>query len=559
MSLKQCKQCKQCRHFSALAQKEPMDTPRKALVQREAGREGLTISQLVILVRRLARCAKHDTDDESLAEELDIFASHAYQSPLSLCVVSAQPQLWTVMFFCAKSGEAADTLHNVLLEDAKAQGVRCVKVLSAWSAITKYLLWGYQFPGTDERKRQLLRLFISSGAQDKQKVTDTFRSIQLCETGCDAVHMELSVQEAEEDVQERTQRVDDAVSREKPDAGVLAQLSQLDLAPRLEQGQDVCVKNLQVQAQTRTPASCMYQLYDDAKQRIKRTKRDKEAAAFVLGMNRLRKAFSIRYLDLPFAAHNQGKTNLCTLSSLSSLLRVQEPPLFCPDIYSLYAHARRRHKSDAGYTLDFVFFVFRYLIPPESELELELIDLTFSDAQFKRFACRTLLEQQMPFVSNFRGHAQLFLELNAAGEVLSLNSHGPHRFLAGYSVATLAGLQGAVQELLFVKRKDWDFPKLPGDKCTRFIKSSEEKRRVVGLDSLCVPRRGNQPVGAVARSRRNTSRVYRGFAGANCLSQDRSLAEPRLGGRYSDPGRNRDQDLQRSPCVQRRRGETSVC
>jgi len=77
----------------------------------------------------------------------------------------------------------------------------------------------------------------------------------------------------------------------------------------------------------------------------------------------------------------------------------------------------------------------------------------------------------LPFVSIVSVHAQLFLEINDDDEVLCLNSHGPHRFLAGYNLGSASGLRAA-EEVLFVR--PLDFVPLALESCSRIVLENKE-------------------------------------------------------------------------------------
>jgi len=200
------------------------------------------------------------------------------------------------------------------------------------------------------------------------------------------------------------------------------------------------------------PQNCMFAAYDQFKTKKKWTVVQKKIAKYVSALTSLRQKFSMRYLNLNFAAHNQGRSNKCTISALSSLLMVQSPPLPSPMIKDMYMHARAIRSPDNGYTMGFLWRTFRWVVDSSSGLHLICLNLEGVPPQSRVRTIDKLMDQHMPFVTNLRGHAQLVLEKNKDGEYLVLDSSGIERGFAGYTV--LKNFERSL-EVLFVGSKTW--------------------------------------------------------------------------------------------------------
>ena len=111
-----------------------------------------------------------------------------------------------------------------------------------------------------------------------------------------------------------------------------------------------------------------------------------------------------------------------------------------------------------GYTLEFVLehihkiqgTVGRY------RSNLKMLDTSEWSIGERRQKFRDMLESGRPFVYTLAGHAELALDVNDAGVVLSLNSHGTAYGTAGYSTHHLNSIGNGSPYILY-------FPQRPSD------------------------------------------------------------------------------------------------
>jgi len=197
-----------------------------------------------------------------------------------------------------------------------------------------------------------------------------------------------------------------------------------------------CEIPLSVDPSELTSVDCMFAAFDEFKNRKKLTASQKKIKNYVLAMKLLRTKFSLRYLNLNFAAHNQGRSYKCTISAFSSLLMVQSPPLPTPMIKDMYMHARAILSPKYGYTLAFLWRTFRWVIDSRLGLSLVCLSLEGVQAEKKARIIDGLMKQNIPFITNLRNHAQLVLEKNRNSEYLVLGSSGMEHGFAGYGILT---------------------------------------------------------------------------------------------------------------------------